>query len=213
MFTGIIEHLGIVNQISRNKLIVQTGLSELKVGESIAVNGCCLTVSQIQPISSGKKFLISFDLMPETIKRTYFSQMKKGDIVNLEQALKIGDTIGGHFMSGHIDETGKVKKINKKDNAILMEIKIIHENAKYIIPKGSVAVDGISLTVAEKKQTSFVISLIPHTYKNTNLGKKKVGSPVNIEYDLMVKNTVTILKEKIGNKNNITEKYLKDKGF
>lgn len=213
MFTGIIEHLGVLNQISRNKLIVQTGLSEIKIGESIAVNGCCLTVNHIQTIVSGKKTLVSFDLMPETMERTYFSQMKKNDIVNLEQALKIGDSIGGHFLSGHIDETGRVTKISKKDKAIIMEIKINPKNSPYIIPKGSVSVDGISLTIVENKQTSFVISLIPRTYKNTTLQNKKVGSHVNIEYDLMVKNAVTILAAQIGNKNIITEKYLKEKGW
>lgn len=153
----------------------------LEVGDSIAVNGVCLTVVQIFPAS------FYADVMPETLRKTNLNELKNGDKVNLERALPAGGRLGGHFVSGHIDATGTILAQKKEGNALVLEIAAPAAVTNYLIPKGSVAVDGISLTIVEVGESSFSVSLIPHTAKYTTLGYKKPGDKVNLEADLLGK--------------------------
>lgn len=187
MFTGIIEQLGKIKSIreERNLIIlgVDTGKlgAKVKNGDSVAVNGVCLT-------ATGKKAnVVSFDLMKETIEKTSLKQIKVGSGVNLELALKADSRFGGHFVSGHVDEKGTITHIAKDKNWVSMTISISKANAKYIVPKGSVTLDGVSLTVGKVKASSFEVYLIPFTLKVTNLGAKKVGDSINIETDILAK--------------------------
>ncbi|MDD5492705.1 MAG: riboflavin synthase, partial [bacterium] len=130
-----------------------------------------------------------------------------------ERALKVGDAVGGHFVSGHVDETGSIARITKSSGAVVFDIKISKKNLAYIVPRGSIAIDGISLTILAKLPQGLSISLIPLTLTGTNIGEKKAGDKVNIEYDQTIKGTVNILEEKFRNQSYITIKYLKNKGF
>ena len=206
MFTGIIEHSGMIKALRRlNNLIavdVDSGVLAKNVawGESIAINGVCLTVTA----KKGK--VLSFDMMKETIQKTSLRILAVGDVVNLERALKAGSRFGGHFVTGHVDETGKIKAIERKSNWVAMTITVSKTNRKFLVPKGSVTLDGISLTVGKVSKNDFSVYLIPYTLKATNLSAKKSGDPVNIETDILAKyilnkgnfmfneNTVTHLK-------------------
>ncbi len=207
MFTGIIQKLGKVRSVSPKMIAVEAGFTDPVVGESIAINGVCLTVKR----SAGNIFY--FDTMAETRRATNLGKLKANDRVNLERALKIGDSVGGHFVSGHVDEAAKIAKITKQTDLFTAEIKVDRSNLKYLVPKGSVAIDGISLTVLAVTQTGFTVSLIPLTIKETTLGFKKVGALVNIEYDQLVKSTMNLLIDKFRNSSYITTKFLKEKGF
>jgi len=187
MFTGIIEGLGTIAKLrsfGRGKRVVVTTdfeLNEMKIGDSIAVNGVCLTTTVI----SAKRF--EADLSPETLSRTTFNKVKTGDRVNLERALRISDRLDGHLVSGHIDGTGMLSGRKGDDNAIIIIISVTEALSRYIIPKGSVAVDGISLTVNHCSHDRFSVSIIPQTAKLTTLGFKKMGEAVNIETDMIGK--------------------------
>lgn len=209
MFTGIVQQLGKIGFLSNNQIGVRVNFAHTDIGESIAVNGACLTLKKV----NSARNMFYFDVMAETLKTTNLGFLKLNDLVNLERALKLGDSVGGHFMSGHIDETGQISKILLKPNACLVEIKVSQPNLKYIIPKGSIGLDGISLTIVAKTNEGFTVSLIALTRKETTLGFKKAGDIVNIEYDQMVKNTVNFLENKLGKKNNLTKKYLEEKGM
>jgi len=187
MFTGIVEELGIVKNMTRGaksiKLTVSACLvlEDVKIGDSIAVNGICLTVTEF----SGNDFTV--DVMSETIDRTALSGLKKGNRVNLERALRLSDRLGGHIVSGHIDGVGTIIGQEKVDIAVLTKIQAPYEVIKYIVRKGSVAIDGISLTVVDFDEEALTVSLIPHTAKLTTLGFKKNGDKVNLEGDMLVK--------------------------
>ena len=183
LFTGIIEEVGRVERIGGGQLAVscQTVLSDVRLGDSIAVNGVCLTVT------SFNKNHFTADVMPETIQRTEFRELKKGSPVNLERALTLAGRLGGHIVSGHIDGTGEVVSFTEEGNAILLKVAARADLLRYIVEKGSVALDGISLTVAAVTEQDFTVSLIPHTRQVTNLGSKKPGSPINIETDVLGK--------------------------
>jgi len=187
MFTGIIEGLGTVAKLrssGRGKRLAVTADFELrgmKIGDSVAVNGACLTAVMI----SANRF--EADLSPETLSRTTLNKAKPGERVNLERALRISDRLDGHLVSGHIDGIGTLTGREDADNAVIITIAVPESLSRYVIPKGSVAVDGISLTVNDCSQDRFSVSIIPHTSKLTTLGFKKKGEVVNIEADMIGK--------------------------
>ena len=187
MFTGIIEGTGTISGIKpagqsrRMAINADYELDNTKIGDSIAVNGACLTVVSF----SGKRFEV--DLSPETVVKTTLGKAKIGDSVNLERALCISDRIDGHLVSGHIDGIGTIKSRKTEENAIIITFNIPESVSYYIIKKGSVAVDGISLTVNECDHESFQVSIIPHTAKLTTLGFKKISDSVNVETDMIGK--------------------------
>lgn len=187
MFTGIIEGLGTVAKLKSSgrgkRLAVTTDLSlkEMKIGDSIAVNGACLTAVAI----SANRF--EADLSPETLSRTTLNKVKTGDRVNLERALRLSDRLDGHLVSGHIDGIGTLSGREGDENAIIITIAVSEALLRYVIPKGSVAVDGISLTVNTCSHDRFSVSIIPYTSKLTTLGFKKKGDAVNIEADMIGK--------------------------
>ena len=187
IFTGIIEELGVVKSIAINgasgciTIKAKKVLEGTQLGDSIAVNGTCLTVTSIN--SDG----FSADVMAETVQRTSLSQVGKGDLVNLERAMILNGRFGGHIVSGHIDGTGTITKYTKEENAIWVTIKAPDEILDLIVEKGSICIDGISLTVATVSDQDFQVSIIPHTAKETTLIHKKVGSLVNLENDIVGK--------------------------
>ena len=187
IFTGIIEELGVVKSIAINgasgciTIKAKKVLEGTQLGDRIAVNGTCLTVTSIN--SDG----FSADVMAETVKRTSLSQVGKGDLVNLERAMILNGRFGGHIVSGHIDGTGTITKYTKEENAIWVTIKAPDEILDLIVEKGSICIDGISLTVATVSDQDFQVSIIPHTAKETTLIHKKVGSLVNLENDIVGK--------------------------
>ncbi|MCM8766649.1 MAG: riboflavin synthase [Candidatus Omnitrophica bacterium] len=187
MFTGIIEEVGKIKG-KRNKgegleILIEGEkiFDDLKVGDSISVNGVCLTVEKIE----NKKFSIS--ISPQTKKQTNLGEIKIGEYVNLERALKIGDRIGGHFLTGHIDFKTKIKTLTKQGEFFLMKLEVLEEYRKYLVKRGSIGVDGISLTIAEIENNNVLIYLIPYTIENTNLKYRKTGDFVNIEIDIFAR--------------------------
>jgi riboflavin synthase len=187
MFTGIIEGLGTLEAIKpggqgkRFTLAADFDLSGTKMGDSIAVNGACLTVVRLQ----GRRFDV--DVSPETVARTAFSEARVGERLNLERALRLSDRLDGHLVSGHVDGTGRLEERQAFANAILLAFSVPAELGRYMIKKGSVAVDGISLTINDCATGSFQVSIIPHTAKMTTIGFKAVGAAVNIETDIIGK--------------------------
>jgi riboflavin synthase len=187
MFTGIIEELAQTKSISKrgniNLLSVRANkvLDDTDVGDSIAVNGVCLTVIKKDSCS------LSFEIMPETLKVTNLGSLRITDKVNIERSLKIGDRLSGHFVTGHIDCTGIIRKKNYIRDNLCFEVAVPAKLMSYILPKGSIAVDGISLTVADKSYGTFAVYIIPHTLKNTTLGFKGPSDKVNIEFDMLAK--------------------------
>jgi len=187
MFTGIIQEVGKVVGISyyqkkdNLKVRAKNISSQTEPGDSISVNGTCLTATNI------KSEIISFDLLQETTKLTDLGFLKIGDFVNLEESLKFNGKVSGHFVTGHIDCIGAIKKKGIIRNNNFIEVIIPRQFMKYICQKGSVALDGVSLTIAEIKRDSFCVYLIPHTLNNTILGRKSAGNKVNIEFDMLAK--------------------------
>ncbi|MES2023326.1 MAG: riboflavin synthase [Patescibacteria group bacterium] len=184
MFTGIIQKTSKVEKVLQNKngmyLEVLNNLGKLKIGESIAVNGVCSTVKKVS-----KKMV--FEYMPETLKISNLGLLKKGDIVNLERSLRYGDSLDGHIVLGHIDCVGNIISIKKEGNSKVFEIKIQNNFKKFLAYKGSVTVEGISLTIAKVLKNSFIVKIIPYTIENTNLKFKNKGDKVNLEFDILVK--------------------------
>lgn len=187
MFTGIIEEVGTVSNINKttkqSRLTVSANLvlENLKIGDSIAINGVCLTVINFDQ----KRFCV--DVMNETIQRTAYLQLKVNSHVNLERAMQLNGRLGGHLVSGHVDGTGTIIQIKKDLNATRYTIQTTPVLLKYIVEKGSIAIDGISLTVVGVNESSFDVSLIPHTMQVTTMADKKVNDLVNLENDLIAK--------------------------
>ncbi|MCL2749387.1 MAG: riboflavin synthase [Coriobacteriia bacterium] len=187
MFTGIIEEIGTVEAVRKGKdssvltLGASVVMSDLKLGDSVAVDGVCLTASSLNSSS------FSADVMHETLSRSTLGKLTRGSKVNLERALLAQGRFGGHIVSGHIDGTGTITAIRQDDNAVWYTVKADAAILRYIVEKGSIAIDGISLTVARITDEDFSVSLIPHTLKETTLAVKKVGSLVNLENDLLAK--------------------------
>lgn len=187
MFTGIIEETGRVKTVRKKglnrRLEIEAPkiLEDARIGDSISVNGACLTIIEI------KDKTLSFDAIPETINITTLKDLKSGDTVNLERALKVGDRLGGHFVTGHIDFAGPIRSKRISQGNLEFRISIPAAFLKYVIRKGSVAVDGISLTIADVKSGAFSVCVIPHTVQVTTLGNKQAGDRVNIELDMLAK--------------------------
>lgn len=190
MFTGIVEGVGIVKKISqdtKNRSAFQITINlgkharGLRIGQSVAVNGVCLSVTNISNTTC------DFQMIDETIKKTDLGNLSEGDNVNIERSLKVGDRMEGHFVLGHVDGVGTIKQIEKKPKEVKVWIKVPKNLAKYIVKKGSIAIDGISLTVVNTTKNKASICLIPHTVGVTNFKTKKVGDKVNIETDILGK--------------------------
>ena len=217
MFTGIVEEIGYIKEIySGNgfgwiEVKCKNILQETILGDSIAVNGICLTVSEINDD------YFKADVMGETLEKTNLGILKHGDKVNLERALTLQKILGGHIVSGHIDGIGKIVNIDKKDDGTWFTINADKDILKYIIRKGSISIDGISLTVAHVDDEVFKVSVIPHTLENTILAYKSVGSKVNLENDLIGKYVEKLFGGKCEiegeEKSNITMDFLINNGF
>jgi riboflavin synthase len=211
MFTGIIEEVGRVGELrlssasARIAVACSAVLEGSRVGDSIAVNGACLTVTKLE--AGG----FEADAMPETIRRTTLSGLRSGEQVNLERALRLSDRLGGHIVNGHIDGTGVVESVEAEANAVWVRVSASPEVLKYVVEKGSVAVDGVSLTVAGTGKGTFTVSLIPHTFKITALIKRRPGDRVNIECDILGKYIEKLLGRTPAA--GIGMEFLKDNGF
>jgi riboflavin synthase len=186
MFTGLIEEVGNVvaapNKAEDQLTIAAPQLAQqVRKGDSIAVNGCCLTLSSLQDNTLG------FDLLQETIARTNLKNLERGNSLNLERALSVDQRLGGHFVQGHIDCVSPIVSFEKRGSDFRLEIELPREFARYVASKGSIAVNGISLTVAEVLPTSFIAWIIPYTKENTNLNRAKRGDLINLEFDILAK--------------------------
>ncbi len=216
MFTGIVEEVGSVREIVHGSMSIRLSISCIKIlddvsiGDSIAVNGICLTVTDI---GTG---CFSADVMPETMRKTGLEKLKIAERVNLERALRLSDRLGGHILTGHIDGTGTIIGRTEEGNAIWLTIQAPDEVLKYIVMKGSVALDGTSLTVAYTDNRAFKVSLIPLTAEKTNLGSKRAGDKINIECDVIGKYVEKLTKGYNGRqsgKKDISTDFLRENGF
>lgn len=215
MFTGIIEEIGTVRNIrrGRNSVALTIGASHIvegtRIGDSIAVNGICLTVTDMQTDS------FSADVMHETMNRSSLASLVAGQRVNLERAMPADGRFGGHIVSGHVDGMGQIADIRQDDVAVWYMIRAEDEILRYVVEKGSIAVDGISLTVAKMRDDSFLVSTIPHTVRNTILQDKKLGDSVNLECDVIGKYVERLMQkaEKDEHKSSITMDFLTKYGF
>ena len=223
MFTGIIEETGKVEAVAKgsNSAVITIAavkvLEDTKIGDSIAVNGVCLTVTSI----SGRKF--SADVMEETLRRSSLGSLKHGSMVNLERAMAANGRFGGHIVSGHIDGVGVISSFEKEDNAVWVEIETPAKILRYIVEKGSITIDGISLTVAKLTDSSFAVSVIPHTGEETTLLNRNPGDIVNLENDIVGKYVERLMNfktddrdnksEERNNSDSITMNFLNENGF
>jgi riboflavin synthase len=213
MFTGIIEHLGKVTQIKKqaDSAVIVVDIAQMSKdvnsGDSIAINGACLTVTHI------KGSEVSFDVSTETLSKTTIGELRVSDRVNVESSLRIGDKLGGHFVTGHVDGVGAINRKESETGQCTMWFSVSKELANMMIKKGSVAVDGISLTIVDLEEKTFSVALIPYTLEETSLGFKKVGQKVNIETDMLGKWVKRILVTDDKAVSGITEEMLKEKGF
>ena len=212
MFTGIVEEVGTVLSIKKGSVSSKITFGGKKVfedvhlGDSIAVNGVCLTADTL----TDKSF--TADIMAETLRRSSLGDLKVGSRVNLERAMQCNGRFGGHIVSGHVDATGKIVSFKREENAVWITISAESKTLKYIVEKGSVALDGISLTVASVGDTSFKVSIIPHTAKETTLLTKSVGDRINIECDIVGKYVERFLNFK-DSTSNIDVKFLSQHGY
>ncbi len=192
MFTGIIQSTAKLNKVSSKKdnytytLESNLKLNKKDIGTSISIDGVCLTLVKFKKISNKKNY-ISFNISPETLKISSFKKKKVGSILNLEKSLKFGDEIAGHFLQGHVDDTGKVLFVKKNKNSWVFWVSIKAKFKKYLINKGSIAINGVSLTINEIKKNRIRIDIIPHTFDKTNFKLLKKNMIVNLEYDLLMK--------------------------
>ena len=215
MFTGIVEELGSIRSVRRGQhssvlyIAAKDILSDLKIGDSVAVNGVCLTATTVD--SGG----FTADVMHETLNRSSLGSLTVGNHVNLERAMAANGRFGGHIVSGHIDGTGTITALRKDDNAVWYTISASQELLRYIVEKGSIAIDGISLTVAEVGESWFSISAIPHTVAVTTLGEKRPGDTVNLENDVIGKYVEKLLRPQPQEtaKSSLTLEFLAQHGF
>ena len=211
MFTGIVEEVGVVREVGANRLVIAAKevLQGTKPGDSIAVNGACLTVISLNDDS------FSVDVMPETLHRTNLGGLRYGDHVNLERALVVGGRVGGHLVLGHVDDIGRVVSVTPQEDSRIMQIAVPSQLMLYIAEKGFIAVDGVSLTVINVDDFSFSVSLVGYTIKHTILGEKRPGSTVNLEVDVIARYLERI-NEKVGQplpRSGVTLNLLKEYGF
>lgn len=204
MFTGIVEEVGRVSRVGSEGLTIEAEkvLEGTKVGDSINVNGVCLTVTGTE----GRGF--SVEVMPETRRRTNLGRLRPGDPVNLERALPVGGRLGGHLVQGHVDTTGRVLALAREEEALLVTFSASREEMSYIVEKGFIAVDGVSLTVVDRGPSWFRVSLVRYTIENTNLGRKRPGDLVNLEVDIMAK-----YAQRLGKPRELTREALARHGF
>ena len=205
MFTGIVEEVGTVRAARPGRLtiVAQKVLEDTKPGDSIAVNGACLTVVELW----GDSF--SVDIMPETLRRTNLGALRPGDEVNLERPMAVGGRMGGHFVQGHVDGVGKVISATREEEALLVRYEAPQDIMRYVVEKGFITVDGVSLTVVQYDATSFKVSLVTYTIENTILGQRTPGDVVNLEVDIIAK-YVERLRE---GGSRITTEFLAEHGF
>lgn len=210
MFTGIIEEIGTVKEFSKssNSALIVVGcnkiIEDIKIGDSVAIDGVCQTVTEF----SSNSFSAQVSL--ETLNVTTFSKLKSGDKVNLERALALSSRLGGHIVTGHVDGLAKVKSIQKLSDFYNIKFEVEKSLEKYVAKKGSVAINGISLTIADVISREFGVAVIPHTFENSNLNNLKTGDFVNLETDILAKYVEKILST---NNNGINENFLKENGF
>jgi riboflavin synthase len=213
VFTGIVEGIGKVTEVQRRGELVRLtiipppALTDMAVGDSICVNGACLTVTAY---GEGD---FQVDVSPETLERTTVGSLRSSDEVNLERALKISDRLGGHLVMGHVDVTGTVAEVTRGAGSLNMTIRVPHELVSYLVEKGSVAVEGISLTVSGMRGDAFQVAVIPYTAENTTLGRKRAGDGLNIEVDIIGKYVKRFLEEGKGSRGGIDEGFLAEHGF
>ena len=212
MFSGIVEEKGRVRKIVKTsrgrRLSVESKLTskDAKIGDSISVSGICLTVVEVKDRD------LTFDVMEETFYGTNLKDISAGSLVNLERSLKAGDRISGHFVTGHIDYVGKICRLTKQPKNYTMEIEIPDEKMAYVAEKGSIAIDGVSLTIGEVKSNRVKVFLIPLTLEATNLGSKRTGDPINIEFDILSKYSLSETRSVVAKKG-ISQDFLKQHGF
>jgi len=207
MFTGIVEEIGIVRGISSGRLTIEAKkvLEDTKPGDSMAINGACLTVTSIS------KDNFSIDVMPETIRRTNLGRLHYGELVNLERAMSAEGRFGGHFVQGHVDDVGKVLSLQPEEEAVIARISAPAHLMPYMVNKGFIAVDGVSLTVIDCDDFSFSVSLVTYTREHTALGHRKPGDIVNLEVDIIAK-YVERFKQRY-NRGVLTLDFLEEHGF
>jgi len=206
MFTGIIEEMGRVVSAKAGELAIAAGevMAGMKSGDSIAVNGVCLTVTAFD------KGSFSVKVMPETMRRTNLGRLLVGDRVNLERALPLGGRLGGHLVEGHVDATGRVTSVTPEGEAMLVSFYAPSEILDYLVEKGFIAVDGVSLTIVTKDTSSFLVSVVDYTRKNTTLGSRRVGDLVNLEVDIIAKYVKQFSQ---ANNQGVTMEFLEQHGF
>ena len=206
MFTGIIEEVGRINAISSGKMAIAASkvLLGMELGGSISVNGACLTVTEFSSSS------FSVDIMLETLNRTNLGLLRAGDEVNLERPLTMEKFLGGHLVQGHIDGTGRITSVMKQGETTLVKVEASPEIMHYIVEKGFIAVDGISLTVINMDENSFTVSIVEYTLKNTILGNRRIGDTVNLEVDIIAKYVERFNKS---SNSGITINFLREHGF
>ncbi len=192
MFTGLIESLGKTALLELRGEQALLGLSipfagELAPGDSVAVNGCCLTVAGIA------QDVVHFDVLAQTLRVTSLGKLSEGRVVNLERALRVGDRLGGHFVQGHVDAVGEILSLEKNGQDHVVEVSLPDEIQRLCVTKGSIAIDGISLTIADLKDAPAVFWITPHTFSHTNLRDAKAGDPVNLEADMLAKHVAALI--------------------
>jgi len=212
MFTGLIKEIGTVQKVNPiaggKEFTVQapTIAPELHIGDSVAVNGVCVTVTCTNP------GIFQFNAAQETLTKTTLSKWRVGTKVNLERPLKLGDSLDGHWVLGHVDEIVKVVSRKSQGSSILLTIELPEDLVPLVVPRGSIALDGVSLTIARLDGRKATVSLVPHTLKNTTLGDRKVGDLLNVEADILGKHVVQYMKTR-GDSSKITKDLLKNQGF
>ena len=206
MFTGIVEEVGKIASAQVGSLVIAASdvLTGLERGGSIAVNGACLTVTDFNRNS------FSVDVMPETLKRTNLGLLKAGDSVNLERPMTLGGQLGGHLVQGHVDDTGRVASVIWEGETMLLRFEAPLEVIRFTVPKGYIAVDGVSLTITDKDTGSFQVSIVEYTRQHTTLGSKQTGDPVNLEADIIAKYVEQLMQSR---STGITYDFLEEHGF
>lgn len=190
MFTGIVEEVGTATLVEEGRLSFASrhALQELTIGDSISVNGACLTITSIE------EEVFSVDVMPETLRRTNLVDLKVGDPVNLEKPLTLSSRLGGHIMQGHVDGRGRVLSVTPEGDAMIMEIEAPTDLMRYIVAKGFIGVDGASLTVMDRRKETFTVSLVSYTWENTTLRERNPNDWVNLEVDILAKYVEQLIK-------------------
>ncbi|MDE0043635.1 MAG: riboflavin synthase [Candidatus Poribacteria bacterium] len=213
MFTGIVEEIGIVSEVKRTtqgavlSIDASNVLTDSKIGDSIAIDGVCLTMTQ----ADSKTF--TADISAETLRRTTLGNRDQGDGVNLERSLQLNSRLGGHIVLGHVDDVGVISGWRDEGDSSMMRVSASPDVMRYVVFKGSICVDGISLTIANLFESEFEIALIPHTKQVTTIGKKRVGDRVNIEVDLLGRYVERLLGEQSQSPRSVNLAFLKSHGF